>query len=78
MTLTFPQDARKCQYLQHIVGGLQQCITPISAGTAALWATGNTNFWVAAIPFALNFILGRLSSEISYQTSIRLFKEYKK
>jgi hypothetical protein len=78
MNIALPQDSRKCQWLQHLVAGIQQCITPISAGTAALWATGNASFWTAAIPFGLNFILGRLSSEISYQTSLRLFEEHKR
>jgi len=72
-----PDNSRTMQNCQHIVSGLQQCITPVSAATAALWATGNASFWIAAIPFITNFILGRLASEISYQTSQRMFKEHK-
>ncbi len=71
-------NSRTMQYYQHLIGGLQQCITPISAGTAALFATGHASFWIAALPFLANFILGRLSSEISYQTSQRLFQEHRR
>ena len=68
--------SRQYQTMQHIKSGLQQCITPIVAATAALFATGNTGFWIAAIPFAAVFLLGRAASEISYRTSICVVQEY--
>ena len=76
--LKLPTSSRYTQHCQHIISGIKECITPIVAGTAALYATGNTSFWIMVIPFTVTFILGRLSSEISYQTSIRIIQEHMK
>ena len=76
--MLYIKSARAYQNLQHITSGLQQCIVPVVAATSALYATGKIPMWVAAIPFILTFILGRMASEISYQTSQKMFEEFGK
>ncbi|MFZ3166329.1 MAG: hypothetical protein WA130_01855 [Candidatus Methanoperedens sp.] len=66
-----PKTSREWQWGQHFVGGLYNIllmITGVSFGKGD-WVSGTI---LAFITFAIN----RISSEISYQTSKRLFEEH--
>ncbi len=74
----FPKSSRGWQSLQHIVSGTMQIFNYSVAGLAAGFALGKIDWWLFAGVGIVTFILNRLSSEISFQTSKSLFKEYKR
>jgi len=76
MNISLPATARGTQNLQHIVGSALQVINYSTAGTAALFATGNISMLTFGTIATIAFILNRASSELSFQTSQRLFREY--
>ncbi len=73
--MKLPESSRDVQNLQHVVGSLLQVLNYTTAGTAALFATGNIPWWGFLSIASVAFILNRISSELSFQTSRRLFEE---
>lgn len=75
--IKLPKSSRGCQNLQHFISGTMQVLNYSTAGMAGLFAIGKIS-WYVIVPIGLTaFCLNRLSSEISYQTSKRLFEENK-
>ncbi len=69
------KTARDVQNLQHVVGSFLQVLNYTTAGTAALFATGNIPWWGFLSIAGVAFILNRISSELSFQTTRRLLTE---
>ncbi len=77
MKFKWPSTSRGSQNLQHIVGSLLQVMNYSTAGLAALFATGDIPWWIFLLIASFAFLLNRISSELSFQTSQRLFKEHR-
>jgi len=66
-----PDNSRQLQNIQHIVGGAHNILL-VLIGVSF----GKDNTSLGIIIAALTFLVSRLSSEISYQTSIKVIKEF--
>lgn len=66
-----PDNSRELQNIQHIVGGTHNILLVL---VGVYFGKDNTSlgFLIAG----LTFLVSRLSSEISYQTSIKVVKEF--
>lgn len=67
----FPENSRYLQNPQHLVGGAHNILLVL---VGVYFGKNNTS--VGVFLAVLTFIASRLSSEISYQTSISLMKEH--
>ena len=72
MKINMPKTSRGWQFLQHFVGGLYTILLLITGVYI-----GKEELWIGGILAALTFVVNRASSEISYQTQLRLFAENK-
>lgn len=70
MKINFLQTSRDYQNLQHFCGGLHNIFL---VSTGAFFGRGDWE--IGVVLSILTFIVNRLSSEITYQTQSRLFKE---
>jgi len=66
-----PDDSRGLQNIQHIVGGTYNILL-VLVGVSF----GKDNTSLGIVMAILTFIVARLSSEISFQTSIKVVREY--
>ncbi|PWB49304.1 MAG: hypothetical protein C3F06_14220 [Candidatus Methanoperedenaceae archaeon] len=66
-----PDDSRGLQNIQHIVGGTHNILLVL---VGVYFGKDNTSLGI--LMAGLTFLVSRLSSEISYQTSIKVVKEY--
>lgn len=66
-----PDDSRGLQNIQHIVGGTYNILL-VLVGVSF----GKDDTSLGIVMAVLTFIVARLSSEISFQTSIKVVKEY--
>ena len=71
MNAKLPDNSRELQNIQHIVGGTHNILLVL---VGVYFGKDNTTLGIL-IAF-LTFFVSRLSSEISYQTSIKVVKEY--
>ena len=65
-----PDNSRELQNLQHIVGGTYNILL-VLVGVFF----GKDNIALGIVLSCLTFLVSRFSSEISYQTSIKVVKE---
>lgn len=70
LNVKLPDDSRKLQNMQHVVGGTYNIMLVLMG---VLFGTGNQVMGI--VMAVLTFMASRLSSEISYQTSIRVIQE---
>lgn len=71
-------ESRKLQNLQHVCGGTYQILLMLTGTFSGMAVSGTVPWYIPTGIAVITFILSRLSSEISYKTSISMFKEYKK
>jgi hypothetical protein len=76
--MKLPTTSRGWQMLQHFVSGMMQIMNYVTAGTAGITVMGTFPVWAFGMIALATFILNRISSEISYQTSSKLFEEHRK
>ncbi len=69
--MRLPKTSRGMQNLQHLVGGISQILL-VTLGVAL----GQKDLVMGTVISILAFLANRASSEISYQTSIRVMDEY--
>ncbi len=69
--MRLPKTSRGMQNLQHLVGGISQILL-VTLGVAL----GQKDLVMGTVLSILTFLANRASSEISYQTSIRVMDEY--
>ncbi len=71
MNLNWPKTAREWQWSQHLIGGLYNIFLMI---TGVFFGRGD---WIIGMVLAIvTFGINRISSEISFQTSMKLFEEH--
>ena len=70
--MRLPRSSRGMQNLQHLVGGVSQILL-VTLGVAF----GQKDLFMGIVLSIMAFFANRASSEISYQTSIRVMDEYK-
>ncbi len=66
-----PDDSRGLQNIQHIIGGTYNILL-VLVGVSF----GKDDTSLGIVMAILTFIVARLSSEISFQTSIKVVREY--
>ena len=66
-----PDDSRGLQNIQHIVGGTYNILL-VLVGVSF----GKDNTSLGIVMAVLTFIVSRLSSEISFQTSMKVVREF--
>jgi len=66
-------NSRTLQNLQHLVGGLHNILLVL---VGVYFGKDNTSLGLIIAGFT--FLVSRMSSEISYQTSIKVIEEYSK
>jgi len=76
--IKLPESSRGMQNIQHFVSGIMQILNYSTAGLAGVTMVGQSPWWLFITVAGITFILNRISSEISYQTSSRLFMEHQK
>ncbi len=69
--MRLPRSSRGMQNLQHLAGGISQILL-VTLGVAF----GQKDVFMGIVLSILAFLANRASSEISYQTSIRVMDEY--
>lgn len=72
MKINMPKSSRGWQFLQHFVGGLYNILLLITGVYI-----GKNDFMIGTGLAILTFVVNRMSSEITYQTQLRLFAENK-
>jgi len=65
------ENSRTLQNLQHLVGGLHNILLVL---VGVYFGKDNTSLGLVIAGFT--FLVSRMSSEISYQTSIKVIEEY--
>jgi len=76
--MNLPTTSRGWQLLQHFVSGTMQIMNYVTAGTAGITVMGTFPLWAFTVIALITFILNRVSSEIGYQVSSKLFEEHRK
>lgn len=71
-------DSRKLQNIQHAIGGMYSILLMLTGTFSGMAVSGTVAWYVPTIIAIVTFILSRISSEISFQTNIKLFEEHKK
>lgn len=67
--------SKQLQTYQHFVGSINSFVTPSNAGTFALYATGNVEWYLPAITFVVTFVLTRISSQLSFLIINKIIEE---
>ncbi|MFZ3166388.1 MAG: hypothetical protein WA130_02150 [Candidatus Methanoperedens sp.] len=71
-------ESRRLQNWQHLFGGTNQILLMLTGTFTGMAVSGTLPWYVPTLVASGTFILGRLSSENSYRTTLALFKENKK